>query len=113
MHSSFKIRVVWKMAAINSFQFLTKQASVTFLFCIPFLSDLWQIAQFTHRGLHFRSLVFNVAVLFNITQTFEGVFRARELKHFSRDMRFPSMWHHDKCTLRRAVQPPFKLRNSK
>ena len=31
----------------------------------------------------------------------------------SRDMWFPTMWHFDKCKLRRPVQPPFKLRNSK
>ena len=28
-------------------------------------------------------------------------------------MRFPTMWHFDKCRLRRVFHPPFKLRNSK
>ena len=34
-------------------------------------------------------------------------------EHMSHDMRLPTMWHFDKCRLRRPVQIPSKLRNSK
>ena len=37
--------------------------------------------------------------------------RKKEMRH---DMRFPTMWHFDKCRLRRACAASFfKLRNSK
>ena len=34
-------------------------------------------------------------------------------RHMSRGMRFPTMWHFDKCRLIKPVQPPLKLSNSK
>ena len=68
------------------------------------------ILLFVYLALHLRPIVFlreqrRLWLLYSLRCSFQVL--------TSRDMCFSTMWHFDKCRLRRACEASFKLRNSK
>ena len=79
------------------------------LIMYSYLSVRGDVLQFKARIIPAKTAFFNDKTAMSLVSV---IGRFAEIQ-MSRGMRFPTMWHFDKCRLGRALQPPVKLRNSK